>query len=86
MTLQALLQELEAREVRIEARGGKLYLSPKARLTPDLLDAVRAHKPDLLALAATTRAVQAAFPNARLIEVVQPIPFNSPHWRVQRVG
>lgn len=44
-----LMQELAAAGVRVEARpGGRLHLSPKAKLTPDLIERVRAAKPSIL--------------------------------------
>ena len=50
MTAQALLNELNARGIRLEPRSdGNLHVTPKARLTPELLEAVRQHKAELLA-------------------------------------
>src|SRR5262249_52734079 len=50
MIAQTLLNELKARGIRIEPRPErKLHLTPKANLNTDLLEAVRQHKPTLLA-------------------------------------
>jgi TubC N-terminal docking domain len=47
----SLLDELRDRGIRLEARSnGNLYVTPKGRLTPDVLDRIRRHKPELLAL------------------------------------
>ena len=46
-----LLAELRRRGVRLSVHGDKLrYVAPKGALTPDLLEAMRRHKPDLLRL------------------------------------
>lgn len=49
---QALLAELDARGVRLEAHGGKLRFFPRDRVTVDLLDALRAHKGEILTILA----------------------------------
>lgn len=47
----SLLEELRDRGIRLEARSnGNLHVAPKGRLTPDLLDRIRRHKSELLAL------------------------------------
>jgi hypothetical protein len=47
----SLLDELRDQGIRLEARSnGNLYVAPKARLTPDVLDRIRRHKSELLAL------------------------------------
>src|SRR5450755_3942427 len=47
----SLLDELRDRGIRLEARSnGNLYVAPKGRLTPDVLDRIRRHKPELLEL------------------------------------
>jgi hypothetical protein len=47
----SLLDELRDRGIRLEARSnGNLYVAPKSRLTPEVLDRIRRHKPELLAL------------------------------------
>jgi hypothetical protein len=47
----SILDELRDQGIRPEARSnGNLYVTPKARLTPDLLDRIRRHKLELLAL------------------------------------
>ncbi len=47
----SLLDELLDRGIRLEVRSnGNLYVAPKARLTPDILDRIRNHKSELLAL------------------------------------
>jgi hypothetical protein len=50
MTAQTLLDELRARGIRLEpGPDGTLHLTPKARVTPDLLEVVRRRKTALLA-------------------------------------
>jgi hypothetical protein len=50
---EALLRDLESRGVHVEANGDRLhYRGPHEVLTPATLDALRAHKADLLALLA----------------------------------
>jgi hypothetical protein len=47
----SLLDELRDRGIRLEARSnGNLYVAPKSGLTPDVLERIRRHKPELLAL------------------------------------
>src|SRR5258708_27750594 len=47
----SILDELRDQGIRLEARSnGNLYVAPKARLTPDVLDRIRSHKSELLAL------------------------------------
>lgn len=51
MTAQGIFDELKARGVRVEPRpNGNLYLVPRDRLTPELIEAVRQHKPELFIL------------------------------------
>jgi len=50
MTPPTVLNELKARGIRVELRpNGNLYIAPKDRLTPELLEAVRQHKGEILA-------------------------------------
>jgi hypothetical protein len=45
----SLLDELRDRGIRLEARSnGNLYVALKSRLTSDVLDRIRRHKPELL--------------------------------------
>jgi len=58
MTARALLEQLTARGLSVELRSnGSLYLTPKASLTPELLEAVRQQKPALLAYLRGERCV-----------------------------
>lgn len=51
MTPAALLDNLRTRGIRIEAlSNGNLFVAPKERLSPELLDEVRQHKGGLLRL------------------------------------
>ena len=50
MTAQALLDELAAHGVTVRAVGQNLRLAPKAAVTPELTEIVRAHKLELLAI------------------------------------
>jgi len=64
----SLLDELRSRGIRLEARSnGNLYVAPKDRLTPDVLDRIRRHKPELLALLEYKRASFAQVEAQRLI-------------------
>ena len=60
MNSAALLTDLRARGVRIEPRpNGNLYIAPKERLTPELVQHVREHKAQLLDLLRAGHHVQA---------------------------
>jgi hypothetical protein len=49
MNAEALLAELAGKGIRVEPRpGGTLYVAPKARLTPELVELIRLHKAALL--------------------------------------
>jgi len=51
VTAHDLISEAEARGLRLEARpGGVLHVAPRERLTPALREALRASKPDVLAV------------------------------------
>lgn len=64
----SLLDELRNRGIRLEARSnGNLYVAPKGRVTPDVLDCIRRHKPELLALLGQKRASFAQVEAGRLI-------------------
>lgn len=50
MTPQALIAELEARGVRLTAEGARLHSdAPKGALTPELREAIKAHRVELIA-------------------------------------
>jgi hypothetical protein len=64
----SLLDELRYRGIRLEARSnGNLYVAPKSRLTSDVLDRIRRHKPELLALLEQKRTSFAQVEARRLI-------------------
>lgn len=48
MTAQELLEDLAERGVLIEAEGDRLRYSPRSAVPPDLLEALRLHKAELL--------------------------------------
>lgn len=51
MTLMGLLIHLRASKVRLEPNGDRLRVdAPEGALTPELRQAIREHKPELLAL------------------------------------
>jgi hypothetical protein len=50
MSAKTLLVELRERGVEVVADGGLLRFRPRAAISPDLLDRLRAHKPSLLKL------------------------------------
>jgi|SRR5215469_2294819 len=63
MSMQTLLDQLKAQGIRVEPRpNGNLHLTPKARVTPDLVEAVRQHK---LALLARLRGEHSITPDSR---------------------
>jgi len=50
MNAEALLSEFRARGIRVDPRpDGRLLLTPKANLTPELIEEARRLKPELLA-------------------------------------
>jgi hypothetical protein len=52
MTAPELLADLRARGIRVRVVGDRLRLAPLEVLTPELLEVVRQHKPELLRLLA----------------------------------
>jgi hypothetical protein len=79
----ALVAELEAQGLRPLVRDGKLKLAgPKARLTPDLVERVRAHKVELIDLfAPDARDVGEDPPQAELQPRVEEAPTPIVGWR-----
>ena len=65
----SLLDELRERGIRVEARAnGNLYVAPKSRLTTAVLDRIRRHKPELLALLEQKKPSFAQVEARRLIQ------------------
>jgi TubC N-terminal docking domain len=61
MTAAGILDELQKRGIRVTSRpGGRVVLAPTSRLTPELLEAARAHKAEILALLAEQEAGRTA--------------------------
>jgi len=61
----AILDELRKRGIRVTSRpGGRVFLAPTSRLTPELLEAARAHKTELLSLLAEQEAGRCALQDA----------------------
>jgi hypothetical protein len=50
MSAKTLLYELRGRGVEVVAEGDQLRYRPRAPVTPELLDRLRAHKPSILKL------------------------------------
>jgi hypothetical protein len=50
MSARAFLDELRGHGVEVAAEGNLLRYRPRAAVTPELLDRLRAHKPSLLKL------------------------------------
>lgn len=50
MSAAALLSQLAAQGLHLTRRGGSIVISPRQAATPEVVDLVRANKPDLLAL------------------------------------
>jgi tubulysin polyketide synthase-like protein len=66
----SLLDELRDRGIRLEVRSnGNIYVAPKSRLTADVLDRIRRHKPELLALLEQKRLSFAQVEARRLIRM-----------------
>jgi len=64
----SILDELRGQGIRLEARSnGNLYVAPKARLAPDVLDRIRRHKSELLALLEQKRLTFSQIEARRLI-------------------
>ena len=55
MTAADLLTDLARRGIRLEAHGGRLRYSPRSAVTPELMEGMRNHKPELLTLVAYDR-------------------------------
>ena len=70
--LAALVADLQARGVTLEPRGEKLAIRPVSRLTREELEALRAHKPEVLRLLAPQPAL--TLDPATLREVLGPRP------------
>lgn len=54
-TPAALLAELTAQGIELQARGDRLCFRPRKAMTPQLVARVKAHKPELLALITNTK-------------------------------
>jgi len=50
MSVTELMIDLRERGIQLEAHGDRLRYSPKAAMTPELAERVKAHKPTLLAI------------------------------------
>ena len=50
MSVTELMFDLRERGIQLEAHGDRLRYSPKAAMTPELAERVKAHKPTLLAI------------------------------------
>ena len=59
LDLPELLERLTAAGVKLAARGGNIIASPKAAVTPEIVDLIRAHKSELLQTMATDAEVDA---------------------------
>ena len=64
MTTADLLVELEQRGVRIEAHGDRLRYAPRSAVTDGLLEQLKLHKAELLALLRPTRDIVSVPPVA----------------------
>jgi TubC N-terminal docking domain len=87
MNAEALLTEFRARGIRVEPRpDGRLRLTPKDRLTPELIEQARRLKPEILnrlqidqALAAVGRLKALILPAGRMpaaraiVELLKPL-------------
>jgi hypothetical protein len=79
----ALIAELGSKGIRTLVRDGKLKLAgPKARLTPDLVERVRAHKAELIDLfAAGARDADVAEQLRDNLPLAEPPSVSSMAWR-----
>jgi hypothetical protein len=58
MSVRALLEELERLSVDLRVIGGDLeYEGPEEAITPELLERLKAHKADLMAVCGKTETV-----------------------------
>jgi hypothetical protein len=65
MTAVDLLADLKSHGLRLEPRpNGNIYVAPKSRLTPELIESIRGHKVELLAALRAGTASVSAFDNA----------------------
>jgi len=48
MNVHVLMDSIEAKGIHVRLDGDRIKLSPKSELTPELIDEVRDHKPELL--------------------------------------
>jgi hypothetical protein len=62
MSAAEVLAELESRQVAVLVEGGRLFLRPADRVSPDLIAHVRSVKPALLALLRPSPATTPATP------------------------
>ena len=62
MTATELLADLDRRGVRLEARGDRLRYAPRSALTPELVERLRSHKTELLAVLSDAGAGSSQFP------------------------
>jgi hypothetical protein len=73
MTVVEVLEQMRNAGVRLAARDDRLRLIPKSRVTPEIVELARQHKPELLShlkdheMAETAAAIANIFPRARLV-------------------
>ncbi len=49
MVLTSVLERLHAAGLRVEAIDGRLKVTPASRLTPEITDTIKGHKPEIIA-------------------------------------
>jgi hypothetical protein len=91
MTAAALIETLNRLGVRLEAQGELLLFSPKSQVTPGLLEQLRRHKGEILAVLTTTTSAPAANvpkpePDGRWIEWTESRPDGTAWLVLERVG
>ena len=68
MNAPLILEHLAAAGVKLTRNGGNLIATPKAAVTPDVLNLIRQHKPELLEALGEPPNVPAAAPAIALAE------------------
>jgi DNA-binding FadR family transcriptional regulator len=73
MTPLDLLADLEAMGFQVEADGERLFIRPREKVTPDLVERIKTHKAALLDLLETRRFIRG--------QIAALIPYKTPDGR-----
>ncbi|MCE9543998.1 MAG: hypothetical protein K8T25_00510 [Planctomycetia bacterium] len=73
MTASNLLAELRRRGLKVSARGDRLRVVPRGKVTPDVVATIRQHKPAILAaLRAEANTTASTAPRAKVLILLHP--------------